>query len=148
MTLEEFEIRIARYGTTLAQWPEADRRAGEALLAHSAAARDLLAEQQQLDRLFAAAPAIVAPAGFQARVLAAATAPQTAAPRRPFRLALRESLAAFWPQMVGLAAASVLGFMIGVTDLGLVPVDQGSDFSAYIVGYGDETSLAAIMGEP
>lgn len=149
MTLEEFEIMIARYGATLAAWPDGERHAGETLLARSGAARELLARQAMLDQLFATAPEITAPQGLKARVLAAAAMPVAKTPsRRPFLSSLRGSFGAFWPQMVGFAAASVLGFMVGMTDLGFVPADQGSDFSAYIVGYGDETSLAAIIGEP
>lgn len=149
MTLDEFELMIARYGATLAAWPEGERHAGEALLARSGAARELLAHQATLDQLFATAPEITAPPGLKARVLAAAATPVARAPSRGMFLSrLRGNFGGFWPQMVGFAAASVLGFMVGMTDLGFVPGDQSSDFSAYIVGYGDETSLAAIIGEP
>lgn len=149
MTLEEFEIAIARHGAVLATWPRPEREAGEALLARSDAAREILAAQTMLDQLFAGAPDIKAPSGLKARVLAAAAMPVARpAARRPLLSRLRESFGGFWPQMVGFAAASMLGFMVGTTDLGFMPTDQGSDFSAYIVGYGDETSLAALIGEP
>lgn len=150
MTLEEFEILIARHGAETSAWPAADRAAGEALLARSDAARALLAEQARIDRLIAEAPAIAAPQSLRARVLAATHMPEArpAPARRPLFAAWRESFAGFWPQMAGLAAAVVIGFTIGVADVGFVPVDEGPDFSAYIVGYGDETSLAALIGEP
>ncbi|PTW59334.1 hypothetical protein C8N35_10747 [Breoghania corrubedonensis] len=69
MKLEEFEDRLDQFGPEIGAWPQDAAGAAETLLAESADARQLLDEARGLDRLFAATPAIKAPAGLADRIV-------------------------------------------------------------------------------
>jgi len=120
MDVREFEDCLDRFGSDLPDWPPREREAGEALLAHSDEARDLLAESILLaDAL--STPLIRAPAGLADRiVLETVKSPTTARPilavEKPplwarlldvFPLALRPS-----PAMI-LPACFALGLLVG-----------------------------------
>ena len=120
MMIWRFRRLIAAYGADPARWPPGQRARADALLARSVKARALLAEARAFDALLMADAKPPADEPLAAAIIARATAlPQerapVVAPRRA--VALDWSLARLWPQALGLAAAAVLGFVIGWTDL-------------------------------
>ena len=126
MMVWRFRRLIAAYGADPGRWPPGRRRRAEALLARSAQARALLAEAQALDSLLLADAKPPADERLAAAIIARATAmPQARAPTPARALALDWSLSRLWPQAVGLAAAAVLGFVVGWTDL--LPANPGTD---------------------
>jgi hypothetical protein len=128
MMIWRFRRLIAAYGADPARWPPGQRAGAEALLAGSPTARALLAEAQAFDSLLMADPTPPADEQLAAAIIARATAaPQERAPAIAAgrAIALDWSLSRLWPQAVGLAAAAVLGFVIGWTDL--LPADFGGD---------------------
>ncbi len=135
MMVWRFRRLIAAYGADPARWPPGQRGRAEALLARSTGARTLLAEAQRLDALLEADVKPPADEQLAAAIIARATsAPQERAPAPARAIALDWSLSRLWPQAVGLAAAAVLGFVIGWTDL--LPADFGG---------GDTIDLADIL---
>jgi hypothetical protein len=56
MTLSEFQRLLNTWGSDLRRWPEGQREQAAALLRDSATARELSAEEQQLDRALDAQP--------------------------------------------------------------------------------------------
>jgi len=118
MMIWRFRRLIAAYGADPGRWPPGQRSRAEALLARSPKARALLADAQTLDTLLLAD--VKPPAGEQlaAAIIARALGqPQERAPAPARAAGVAWSLARLWPQAVGLAAAAVLGFVIGWTDL-------------------------------
>jgi anti-sigma factor RsiW len=119
MMIWRFRRLIAAYGADPGRWPPGQRARAEALLARSPKARTLLAEAQAFDALLLAD--VKPPAGepLAAAIIARALGqPQERAPApAPRAIGFGWSLARLWPQAVGLAAAAVLGFVIGWTDL-------------------------------
>jgi hypothetical protein len=124
MDVNLFEDCLDRFGDDLSKWPEADRKAGEAFLATSAEARDLLEEAALLREALAAQP-VRAPSGLADRILLQAkldAAPSVIARRTPvavekpslwarlgevFPLALRPSSAFLLP------ICFVVGLLVG-----------------------------------
>jgi len=137
MMIWRFRRLIAAYGADPARWPPGQRERAEALLARSTAARTLLAEAQAFDSLLMTDAKAPADEPLAAAIIARAMAlpqerPSAPAPVRA--IGLDWSLSRLWPQAVGLAAAAVLGFVIGWTDL--LPADFGN---------GDTIDLADIL---
>lgn len=115
MTLAEFERCLDAWGSALDDWPPPQRAAAEPLLAHSAAARARLAQQQRFERLFD--PPEMPPAPAAAALAAGATLRQQQ-PARGIVVPLRRNwMALRWPHMVGLAACLAAGLVIGALDL-------------------------------
>lgn len=139
MTLDQFLERLDAKGPLLADWPETERRAAEALLAESRQARGALEAARSLDALLAET---LAPAPAPAR-LREAVAVLPAVHPRPAK-AVRGwafGLHAFW--RAGLAAslaAGLAGFLLGFTGLveapGLAPPE--ADLSSLVYGVSDE----------
>ena len=136
MMIWRFRRLIAAYGADPGRWPPGQRTRAEALLARSAKAQALLAEAQALDALLMADAKPPADAQLAAAIVARAMGlPQErTAAAAPRAIRVEWSLARLWPQAVGLAAAAVLGFVIGWTDL--LPGNFGS---------GDTIDLADIL---
>jgi hypothetical protein len=119
MNLAEFERYLDAHGSDLALWPQPAGAEAERLLAQSAAARALMARQQRFEHLFELPDPPPAPA---AAILAAAA--MTRSQRQGIGGLLQRNWFAFgWPQMVGLAACLVVGFVIGALDM---PGEQGT----------------------
>ena len=122
MTLEELELRAARWGAATEEWPDADRSAAEALLARSAEARDLIAALQAMeaDLTFAAADGATPSDALTARILAdaaeigvkPATSVTTQA-RKTGLAALWDRLPPVWRPAVACAASALLGVWLG-----------------------------------
>jgi len=116
MALDRLRAIVDAYGADPARWPPAERAAGEALLADSAAAQALVAEAADLDATLDAVPAPQPTAALRTAILAAA--PGRAAP------SLLAQLRDGWRDLFGelggwrmggavLAASLVLGIVSG-----------------------------------
>jgi hypothetical protein len=118
MMIWRFRRLIAAYGADPARWPPGQRGRAEALLARSDQARALLAEAQAFDALLLTDAKPPADEQLMAAIIARATAAlQERAPSPARAVAFEWSLSRLWPQAVGLAAAAVLGLVVGWADL-------------------------------
>jgi anti-sigma-K factor RskA len=115
-TLDRLRAIVEAYGADPARWPAAERAAGEALLAGSAAARALVAAAADLDAALDSLPALQPTPAMRAAILAAA--PRPTAPSLPVRL--REGWRELFAELGGwrmsgtvLAASLVLGIASG-----------------------------------
>jgi len=115
MSLERFEELVDAYGASSDRWPDHDRAAALALVADDGDAAALLEAAQGMDDLLDLAPPVEEPApALRRRVLEAA--PQ---PRQTWLERLDQLTARLWPfsprwqPATGLAAAAVLGIVVG-----------------------------------
>lgn len=121
MTPERFRELVDAYGGDPRRWPDAERAAALALAGEDARARAMLGEAKGLDSLLDGMQ-IKPPAIDTARIVAAAARlaqePDTAnvVPLARKRGALRPVLV--WTRGAALAAATVCGFIIGMSDQG------------------------------
>jgi hypothetical protein len=126
MMIWRFRRLIAAYGADPARWPPGQRSRADALLARSTKARTLLAEARAFDSLLMADAKPPAGERLAAAIVARTIDAMQERPLTPARaIALDWSLVRLWPQAVGLAAAAVLGFVVGWTDL--LPESFGGD---------------------
>jgi hypothetical protein len=126
MMIWRFRRLIAAYGADPARWPPGQRSRADALLARSTKARTLLAEARAFDSLLMADAKPPAGERLAAVIVARTIDAVQESPLTPARaIALDWSLVRLWPQAVGLAAAAVLGFVVGWTDL--LPESFGGD---------------------
>jgi len=126
MMIWRFRRLIAAYGADPARWPPGQRARADALLARSTKARTLLAEARAFDSLLMADAKPPAGERLAAAIVARTIDAVQESPLTPARaIALDWSLVRLWPQAVGLAAAAVLGFVVGWTDL--LPESFGGD---------------------
>lgn len=102
MGLERFERLVEAWGADPRRWPEAERAAAEAFLAHNVDARASIEEAARLDALLALAPAHEPSEMLVHRVLRAA--PRAHPPVSRFG----------WVSGVGWAAAAAAGVIAGV----------------------------------
>ena len=106
MTPERLTQLINAYGSDPRRWPEAERRAAEVLLLRSPDARKVQTAARALDDLLDTVT--LAPAGGALRQrIQDGVSPSTSAWR----------FQSWWPQVAALAAAVVLGFLIGASEL-------------------------------
>ena len=106
-----FRTLLGSYGADPGRWPPAERAAALALLQGSAEAGVLRDEAAALDALLDRAPR-PAPPRLDAAALAARITARPQERIRPYRL--QEMI---WLRAVGLAAAAVIGFVVGVTEI-------------------------------
>lgn len=133
MTLERLAELLTAYGADAARWPEAERDAALALIEGSATARMALAETRALDALLAHDPAPPT-LSFDAATLARRVMSEPRFRPKPRRSAGNDStwrLAFGWMNFAGLAAAAVVGFVVGWSELdaglGLGPATEAHD---------------------
>jgi hypothetical protein len=138
MMLWRFRRRVEAFGGDLSRWSADDRTAAEALLARSDRARAILASARRLDALLEQEAMPPVEEALAVRIVARAVAlPQerddaTTQLRPDWRMP-RVS----WPQVAILAAAAVLGFIVGWTDV--LPGASVDDFDlSEFVGVGFE----------
>jgi hypothetical protein len=110
MDIERFKVLLDGYGADPARWPAAERAAAETFARRSPEAAALMAAARALDRALAWLPA-AAPALDPVAVAAAASAAPQRRARQPRRSGFGFGLA--WPNFAGLAAAMVIGFVVG-----------------------------------
>jgi hypothetical protein len=125
MDLERFRQLIEAYGAEPTRWPAAEQDAAQALTAANAQAAALLAEAAGLDRLLDQAAPLAPPIVDAEALIARATAtPQSrqadAAERHRAGGGGRGASAngrSLWLRAASLAAAALIGFIIGATQL-------------------------------
>ena len=131
---------IEAYGAEPERWPAGDRAAALALLDASAEARAMVVEARRLDRLLEAVPvgstAPAATAALRRKIAALLDAPAPAAPANRVTIG-PWSRTRLWASVAGLAAAGVIGFVVGVTQL--PPVGDQADI-------GDLRELVGLTG--
>ena len=128
MTLERLQTILDAYGGNPERWPAAERDAALALIASSAAARRAVNAAAPLDRALAG---FANPAQNAINPLKLVSA-ITAQPQRPAAAAAPNAADRFiirWPNIAGLAAAAIAGFLIGWTgiDQHLLPAPPAHD---------------------
>ena len=130
MDASRFSALADCYGSDPDRWPPAERDAALRLLEQSAAARELLQRQAQLDRLFAGVAPPPAPSPQLRRAILAAAPPQ--------RRVESSWFAAIWAELGGarragpmLAAGLALGVVL--TPLAappdVAPIEEGEDYA-------------------
>ena len=140
MTLARFQRLLDVRRADPARWPQPERGAAELLLASDTAAAVALEEARALDALIARGAETHADATGVLRALAARPLP----PQRrrflwrrwPSELLTLE-FAPAWPRLAALAGVAVLGFAIGLTDLGPITVTTNSEDLTSIVADND-----------
>lgn len=117
MRLDRLTSLIDAYGADPERWPADERAAALLLLAESAEARAYAEDAAALDALLDRVPlrptVTVDPASLAARIARAPARPQ---PRRR-SFGERWGFGFGWANVAALAAAGVVGFMVGWTDL-------------------------------
>jgi hypothetical protein len=117
MLLERFRELVDAYGGDPRRWPLTERGPAAELLAASAEARAVLAEAAALDQLLDRAPP-TAPATLDAeRLIARATAAGQERPFVPLAGVMRPTGRRLWLRAASLAAATIIGFVVGWTQL-------------------------------
>jgi len=148
MTLARFQHLLDVHGTDPARWPQPERAAAELLLASDGGATAALARARALDAVIAREAEAQADATSVLRSLAAQPLP--AQQRRflwrqwPSEL-LTFDFAPAWPRLAALAGVAALGFVIGLTDLGALPLGPNGEDSVSIVADND---LGAVVFAP
>lgn len=121
MTLDRLQTILDAYGGNPERWPAAEREAALALLASSAEARRMVNAAAPLDRALAGLANPAADAIDPLRLVRAITAaPQRAAGAVGAAPAVPDAAARYvirWPNIAGLAAAAIAGFLIGWTGI-------------------------------
>lgn len=116
MGLDRFRELLDAYGAEPRRWPANERATAEALAAQRPEARELRARAAVidglLDRATPLAPPIIDAEALIGRITAEAQAQVVA-----LRPARRPSAGAFWLKVASLAAAAMIGFLVGVTQL-------------------------------
>jgi hypothetical protein len=110
--MTRFQAMLEAYGAEPGRWPAQDRAEALALLATSAEAARLREAAAKLDLLLDLAPR-PAPARLSAGALAERVTGQTQERVAPYR----PSTSWLWVRAAGLAAAAVIGFVVGATQL-------------------------------
>jgi hypothetical protein len=116
MTIDRLQTILEAYGASPARWPEAEREAALALIAQSAQARAAVAAASALDASIDAYENPAEHAINPLKLVAAITAhSQVGAQAGTQRPAVRITIG--WPNLAGLAAAAVAGFLVGWSGL-------------------------------
>ena len=153
MSLTQFADLLDRHGAAVDDWPARSRESAEALIASSAQARALLARATKLDALVTDfCHHDTSDQQAARRVLARLTAPLP--PQRPAfwsRLlppALLEfDFAPAWPRFATLFAIAMLGFVIGLSDIGMAVTKRSA--SAIMGGSrASDSDLSLLLFEP
>lgn len=117
MLLERFRELMDAYGGDPRRWPPAERASAAELLAQSPEARALLAEAATLDRFLDRAPPMT-PATLDAeRLITRTTAAAQERPAVPLAGVMRPAGRGLWLRAASLAAATIIGFVVGWTQL-------------------------------
>ena len=113
--LERFAMIVDAYGAEPSAWPDDERDDALALLATSEAAVRLRDEAAVLDSLLDDAPVLEPPAALKSRILERAPKPAVSWADRVDRLAeIAWPFGPRWQPVAALAAAAVLGVLVGV----------------------------------
>jgi len=114
MNIDRFKVLLDGYGADSARWPATECAAAEAFARTSPEAASLIAAARALDLTLECMPT-AAPALDPVAVAAAASAAPQRRTRQPRRSGFGFGFA--WPNFAGLAAAMVVGFVVGWTGM-------------------------------
>lgn len=119
MKIEEFEDLVDRLGEDISRWPEQFRKVGEALLATSAEAREIVREASLLRRALSRDDSARSPAGLADRIVGQARSdgavPQFAFSAVKHYFAFWDSRFPLWSRpSVLLPLCFAIGLMIGL----------------------------------
>jgi hypothetical protein len=114
MTIDRLQTILDAYGAAPARWPEAEREAALALIAQSPEARAAVAAASTLDASIGAYDNPAEHAINPLKLVATITAHSQEQAQRP-RSSGRITIG--WPNLAGLAAAAVAGFLVGWSGL-------------------------------
>lgn len=139
MKTAAFQDLLDARGPDLAHWPEADRKAAQALLAESETARQALSEAEALDRALAELPRAEAGPLLRSAIL---DIPETEAQAADsdhvgdtlatgWWSSRRHRIAAGW---MAIAASAAIGFAIGAWWPHQPPIWQTEDLAALVYG--------------
>jgi hypothetical protein len=109
MTIERLREILDAYGADPAHWPAAERAAMQTLVATSPGAQAALADAAALDALLAQDRPVLPT--LNPLQIAAMVAASPRAPRGSW------TVRRIWPNVAGLAAAAIVGFVIGWSGL-------------------------------
>lgn len=128
MTLDRLRAIVDAYGADPARWPAAERAAGEALVAGSAAARALVAVAAALDAALDTLPALQPTPAMRTAVLAAAPRPPAPSLLAQLHEGWRELFGELggWRLAGGVLAASLA---LGIVSGGLLSEGLSSETS-------------------
>jgi anti-sigma factor RsiW len=147
MTLAHFQRLLDVHGADPAHWPQPERVAAERLLAADGDAAAAFARARALDALIARDAAGQEDATRLLRALA--TRPLPPQRRRflwrrwPSEL-LTLDFAPAWPRVAALAGVAVLGFVLGLTDLGPTTLGSGDDVASIVA----DNDIGAVVFAP
>jgi hypothetical protein len=139
MTIDRLRTILAAYGAAPARWPEAEREAMLALIALSPEARAAVTVASTLDATIDTYANPAENAINPLKLVAAITAqPQGTPSQRPQPRPARITIG--WPNLAGLAAAAVAGFLIGWSglDRSVLPAPPTSDAGQALFGNAPE----------
>jgi anti-sigma factor RsiW len=123
MTCERLAHLLDAYGSDPRRWPDADRAEMEAMIVELPEAQRLHAKAQALDNLLDGFIADPPREDFRSRILATArSSPQS----RRGSVVTDRLLRDWWPRAAALAAAALLGIVIGAEILP-TPTEHGVD---------------------
>lgn len=134
MQLQRFRELVEAYGGDPRRWPAAERAPAAALLAGSPEAQALLAEAGALDRLLDRTPPLSPPILDAERLIARVTGAVQERPIAHSIGAIQPPTRGLWLRAAGLAAAAVIGFMVGWTELGTSDATAASGSSLDFAG--------------
>ncbi len=142
MDFSRLQELLDAYGAEPARWPADERATALALIQDSVEARRRFTAARMFDDVLDR-HAPVAPPRFDAATLAA----RIAATPRPSRAPARApgalwSISFAWPNFAGLAAAAIVGFVVGWTDPSNVAspgASPGNDLLAFLSSLEDVT---------
>jgi hypothetical protein len=148
MTLARFQRLLDVHGADSARWPQPERAAAERLLSSDGAAAAAFAQARVLDALIAREPYAQPDTTGVLRALSVRPLP----PQRrrflwrrwPSEL-LTLDFAPAWPRVAALAGVAVLGFVVGLTDLGPTTTIGSGEDSVSIVADND---IGAVVFAP
>jgi len=117
MGMDRLRELLEAYGAEPGRWPAQERAAAQTLLAENEEARRLRKQAASVDGLLDRATPIAPPIIDAELLVASVTAtPQKTAEIVPLRPAARRSSGgSFWLKVASLAAAAMIGFLVGVT---------------------------------
>lgn len=137
MKLKRFARLLDSYGSNPERWPEDERDAALALLAASTEAGDLRDLAQPLDQMLDHSIAGGGDDALRARIMTVPYRHSTAPEGQVIagRWKARTSSLGLWPRMAAMAAACVLGFVAGISDIGVASnLEPEADLGRLILG--------------
>lgn len=145
MTLHRLRQLAEAYGADPRRWPAAERASFEPLIGGQPAARSILRDEQNLDQLLDTWRLNSSDWALERRILATAAMTAQTRAARPWQRVLGWIATLWpgdrlpqgrqlWPQVAGLAAAAMIGFFVGISDLGALDTAGAGNLDEALTG--------------